>query len=275
MSTQSTEKKPLFRWTARKGLLALVMFLIISIVAEYLIVLYAMDLGTQDQSVLEGSFAFPGTASSVTLMVSPLFHLVPITVIIALAFCWLYITKTLSTRPQATWRGRASPPARQAKTSRLHRVIYGSRSKTAGNKTLIRLSNRMHLSSATVRSAFMIFLIFVAFIVLISSLLYPQLIYRAISTAYQSNPSLLNFIRETGRAFAFLGSIGGGLTFALPGIRDFFNSVGASAAPLANLDGASKYLIFQNLAAWLAAILASLYVMLRGRGTGYRRIRRT
>ncbi len=59
--------------------------------AEFLVVVYAMDLGVKDVGVL--TINWP-----VTITISPLFHLVPIAVIITLLFTWIYFTKKLSVK---------------------------------------------------------------------------------------------------------------------------------------------------------------------------------
>jgi hypothetical protein len=111
-------------------------------------------------------------------------------------------------------------------------------------------------------------------VITVSFLAYPQLIYRTVANAFQTNPSLLGFVKSTGQALAPLGEIGKGLTFALPGMRDFFNGFGGVIKPLAGLDNAGKYLLIQNAAAWISAFVALFYVQLRGRPFQYKRARR-
>jgi uncharacterized membrane protein YciS (DUF1049 family) len=249
------------RWTTLRAWAPTLVFLVVAILCEYLVVLYAMSLGAEDPSLVQWSFQIPGSDWNVTLAVSPLFHLVPIAGIAALVSSWMYLTRQIAMRPQQSWKGKVGPATRKTKTqSRVDR-IFGQ------------FLKKVRMTKPTVRSAVLILAFFGLFIVTVSLLTYPDMIYRGVTNAYRSNPSLLGFVKGTSQALAPVGSalstINGALLSASPGFRDFAIGVGNTIKPLATLDGAGKYLVFQNAAAWIAALLALFYVEYTRKGFRY------
>lgn len=263
MTAQPSSKRMVIRWTTVKGLVALFLFILIAAVAEYAIVLYAISLGAEDNSVLQWSFKFPGTGWDVTLTVSPLFHLVPVAVAISLVSSWVYFTKHVAVRPADIQRGRQAV-GKRGKERGLRRILARIKSALSKVKGFAYLGKRIHFARATIRSALTVLIVFLLIILAVSLLTYPHLIQQTIVNAYQNNPSLLNFVRGVGEALAPVGSVfsavNNGLLSASPGFRDFVVSLGNLISPLADLDAAAKYLVFQNAAAWISAII----VLLRG-----------
>lgn len=259
------------RWTTIKGLMAIIIFLLIAISIEYLIVIYAKNLGVKETSenTLQWTLQFAGTDWSFTLVISPLFHLVPIAVILVLIFSWIYLTKQTATKPIETSKIRYGfiGKRKESKTAKITKSIKNFFGKINTRLTKIKgfavLSQKIHFAKATIKSALMILFIFLAFIMIFSLFAYPQLIYRAISNAYQNNPALLNFIKGSAEVLAPVGAIFAVLNDALisasPAFRDFAINFGTVIAPLANLDDVGKYLVFQNVAAWIVALSALLY----------------
>lgn len=278
-----------------KGIAAIILFLIIAALIEYSIVLYAVNLGVKDENLLQWNFQFPGTDWTTTILVSPLFHLVPIAVIITLVSSWSYLTKYIAVKPSKPLKGKARPTKREKKQGlREARKLASKISRTVKNlldkirSGLSRVKGvaypwqETHFARATIKSASTVLLVFAVFILLVSLLAYPQLIYRTISNAYQNNPSLLNFTKSTSNsvkgiaeALAPIGwicsSINNALLSAAPGFRDFALSLGVLIKPLTNLDNAGKYLIFQNIAAWVSALTALFYGEYMGKSYRYKR----
>lgn len=259
-----------------KALTPTILFLTITIITEYLIVLYAISLGVNDASLLQWSFQLPGTTWNVTLSVSPMFHLVPLAAIIALITSWMYLKGHLAFRPQEMWRGKAGQASRrgkpESKTLRTLKRFFGrmesglSRVKGVGY-----LVKKIRFARAAVRSALAVLLLFTLFILVTLLVAYPQAIYRAISGAYQANPSLLGLMKTTGQTLGFLSALGNAFTFAAPGFRDLALGFGGLISPLARLDNAGKYLVVQNTAAWLSALTALFYVEFLQKNRPYRK----
>jgi hypothetical protein len=265
----------MFRWATLKGLTAIILFLIVAVLAEYLVVIYAMKLGVRDQSLLQWSFNFPGTNWPITIAISPLFHLVPIAVIITLVFSWMYLTKRIAVKPREAWKGKTAGVEETGRQKGSNKFSPRIKSGLLKAKAVAYLWQKIHFARATLKSAFTVLIVFSLLVVTVSLLAYPQLIYWTISSAYRTNPSLLDFVKSTGWIFTFLGGIGNGLAFAMPGIRGFFTALGSVIKPIVDLDNAGKYLLFQNLAAWMSALVAIFYIGSRGKGFRYRKGKRS
>ena len=234
-----------------------------AVLAEFLVVLYAMDLGVKDVGELT-------THWPVTITISPLFELVPIAVIITLLFSWIYLTKKLSVRPVQPL-GRA--PIRQL-PSKKSQPAKSSVEKTEPSppkaKGLSNIWQRIYSARATIKSALIILLAFAILVLIVSQLVYPKVIYQTLTSSYQSHSSLYHFVVSVANslsgfahAVSPIGSIAtaihNGLVAISPGVRIVGTAFGSLIAPLANLDPAGKYLVFQNAAAWISVILVLFY----------------
>lgn len=247
VTVQTTQKREILRWITLKGSVALILFIVIAAIVEYAIVVYARSLGAPDDTVFCG-FKFPGTEYNLGINVSPLFHLVPIAVIIALASSWIYLTKHAIVRPYDVQKAKAGKRGKEQRMG-------------ISDKIKLRLYRMRGFSH--IQSALTVFLLFLLFILAISLLVYPRLIYEALSNAYQNNPGLLSFIKDTGNALSSIGSVFSGVSNALlsgsAGFRDFAVGLGNVISPLSSLDNAAKYLIFQNAAVWICALIVLYY----------------
>jgi len=248
MSTQNSLKHAFARWSTYRVTSSLT-FLIISVLIEYGVVLYAINLGVKEKPENLFNFQIPGTNGAIG--VSPLFHLVPAAVIIVLMTVWINLAKIMNIRriqPQK-WKTGASSKQDKTSTRREQRKLFGG----MGSGVLGR----------TMKNMLIVILVFSALILAVSLLTYPNLIYWTISNAYLNNPLLLNFVKSTGQSLASVGgafsAINGVVLSASPGLRDFALGLGGVIRPLAELDNAGKYLLFQNAAAWISAIMLLLY----------------
>jgi len=264
-----------------KGVTAIILFLIITVLAEYIVVLYAINLGVRDKAQLQWSFKFPGTEWAFTVAISPLFHLVPAAVIVSLVFSWTCLTRYAAVKPTETpkWRAVTAAKREQKKKLRALRKFVGRiRAGLLKVKGIAYVWKKIHFARATIKSALTVLLVFWVFVILASLLTYPNLIYRTVAGAYENNPSLLNFVKGTAQFFAPLGgifsAINNALLAAAPGFRDFVLTLGLMIKPLADLDNAGKYLVFQNVAAWVSALATLFYGEFRRKGYRYKKTRR-
>jgi hypothetical protein len=268
MSTSTLPKQPRSRWAALKGKATPFLFLLIAIIAEILAVLYAMSLGIKDEALLESSFKFPGTDWTFTIAISPLFHIIPIAVIISLVATWTYLSRNIILRPQMPTRGKTGPTFKQMKKSRIDRFFNRIGSALTENRVSTYLTQKIRLLKPSARGTIMVVVIFLLFTFVASLLAYPDSIYLTTINAYQTNPSLVDFVRGTSNAFASVGEvvspINNAVLAASPGFGSFASSVGEIISPVAELDNAGKYLVIQNVATWLSGLLALLYVEFRG-----------
>jgi hypothetical protein len=281
----------MIRWTTLKGLLTVILFLAVAALIEFVVVLYAMRLGVEDTSILKWSFNFLGTGWPVTIAISPAFVLIPICVVITLVFSWTYLTKKVSLRRQEIRRGKVETFPRQrvekrGLTSRISRAwknfskrINSRLPKTKGTS---HFSQRIHFARATVRSAFIVLLAFVAFTLLFSLLAYPQAIYWVVTNAYQTNPSLRNFVlgvdnlaKGAAQALGPIGwlstSINNALIAAAPAVGNLGVALGSVISPIATLNNVDKYLFFQNAAAWVSVLATIVYGERTKKGYRYKK----
>jgi hypothetical protein len=261
------------RWATLKGFTPMFLFIIIAVFVEYLVVAYAMSLGVEDASLLRSNFQFPGTSWTVTMAVSPLFHLVPLAVIVALVASWVYLERHVRIRPQETWKGKAGqlPKHGRKAESKLTQFLGRIGSTLSKVKGFDYVWKKAHPARAKIRGAVMVFVIFALFVIVTSLLAFQQAIYRGALNLYQTNPSLLGFVRGTNAALAPVGNAVSAMNGAAPGFRDFAVGVGNVFKPLVQLDGPGKYLVFQNAAAWLSALVVLFYVAFGHRGYRYKR----
>ncbi len=269
----------------------MILFLAVAALIEFLVILYAMRLGVEDTSVLQWSFNFPGTGWPVTIAISLAFLLVPICVIITLALSWMYLTKKVSLRRQEIRRGKVEtfPRKRVEKRGLVSRISRAARnyarrikSRLPKTKRFSDLSQRIHFPRPTIRSAFIVLLAFVAFTLLFSLVAYPQAIFRFVSNAYQTDPSLRHFVISVGnwakgvaQALGPIGwlstSINNALIAAAPGVRNVGVGLGGLISPIATLGNIDKFLLFQNAAAWISVLLVMIYGERTGKGYRYKK----
>ncbi len=277
----STQKRFIIRWATLKGVAAIILFLMIAALAEYFVVVYARNLGVKDETQLQWSIKFSRPEWALTVVISPLFHLVPVAVIISLAFSWMYLTKHAAVKPVETQKGKAETARRgqKQKLKTLKKVVGKIQSGLLKVKGIAYVWQEIHFARATIKSALMVLLVFLTLIIVASFLTYPQLIYQTIIGAYKNDPSLLNSVKGTAQFLAPVGgifsAINNALLAAAPGFRDFVLTLGLVTKPLANLDNAGKYLVFQNIAAWVSGFAALFYGEYWRKGYRYKRTRRS
>jgi len=295
LSTRKPAKRLIIQWTTFKGFAAILLFLIVVTLIEYLIVLHATNLGVEDETLLHGSFRFPGTDWTVTVTISPLFHLVPTAVIIALVCSWTCLTRYVAIKPHERLKGKIKPAAKQEKERqfkgmnrlalRIGDIFVKAKSELSKIRSVTYLWQKIHFARASIKSALTLTIVFGGLILLVSLLTYPQLIYWTASNAYHSNPSLLSFAKSVGsfgrRIAGALAPIGwvclvvnNALLSVAPSLRDFILSLGGFTKPLVELDDVGKYLVFQNVATWITALTALLYGGFKRKSYRYKKGRR-
>jgi len=262
LSDEKPPRRLFVHWATLKGLAAIILFFIITVLIEYLVVIYAISLGAAEnpQNVIFG-------------FISPLFNLVPIAVIITLVASWTFLTRYIAVRPSETQRPKAGPPSKRGKKQRFRSVrkFFGRvESGLLKFKGVTYVWQKIHFARATIKSALAVIIAFSALILLVSLLAYPQLVYLTVSNAYKTNPALLNLVKGISQALAPVGqalaSMNSAFISAAPTFRNFVVGVSAVTSPLMNLDATGKYLVFQNVAAWTSALTALVYgVYMRNR----------
>lgn len=262
MYTQNPSKRvSLNRATARQWGTWL-LFLATAVLVEILVVLYAMSRGVKDQTLLQWSFSFPGTSSNVTLAISPLLHLVPIAVVLTLMSSWAYLKKQLAMRPIEAQRARPSNISKRAKGQK-KTLLDRMRSLFIGKRGTAKFGKEIRFRKAHLRSAVIVFAVFSALLLIISFFAYPRELYEIVAGIYADSPSMANFVKSVGAALGSVGSVFSSLNNALltaaPAFRSFVLSIGIIMRPMATMDNVGKYLVFQNGATWISALIILYY----------------
>jgi len=277
----------IYRWTTQKGLLAMLSFFILAIVIECLIVASFLASGLTDRYLLAQTFQIPGTTIIFTLSISPLFHLIPIGIIIFLGATWVYLTKYVAIIPQrkesarkasAISKGRyqKSKPKRFKIIRDISRDLgkrfekIDKRFKTFSNRTtsaffripgISRLKQQLSFARAAVKSSVTVFLLFIASVFGLYVLVQPTAIYNVVVGFYSTNQSLAFAIKGIcdGVATSPLGGLGNALTGAAVSFWNTFQGLGKLTESLVQIDLVWKYFICQNIAAWVSAFVVLVY----------------
>lgn len=280
-------KRLIVRWTAPKGFVAIVLFFALTIVIQVLLVYSFQSFGLIDLNVWTETFLIPYSNLIFTISISPLFHILPLSIIVVLLSSWAYLTKSTAFIPhRAEPAKRISAPTRRGQEDRrfksVRRVLkrlnrrlgrIGRFLKTRIQRTrgVSYVSQRLSFARTAVRSAATVFAVFISMVLLLFLIEYPDLIHNWILNLYQGSPSLRDFVlgvaqwmHGIGQAVPPLAGFGSAINDALigiaPGFRNSIENAGAALTrPASQLDLVNKYILSQNVAAWISAILAILY----------------
>jgi hypothetical protein len=258
LAAQKPQKPSIVRWTSLKGIASILVFLVLAILIECAIILYANGLGLTENP-----------DNRILNVISPLFHLVPAAVIITLVFSWNYLARCMTMKTQEI----AKKKALTAKKEKPKKSFFGGlKAKILSIKIFVGFQQKM--ANVTVKSALTILLLFIVFAFTFFLLAYPRIIYEAVANAYRNNTALLNFVKGTTGALApifwMFSAVGNALVSLAPAFRDFVLALGTIISPLVSLDAAGKYLVVQNAAAWISALLALTYGEYERKGRRYR-----
>lgn len=265
LTTQKTRGGLMLRWSTLKGAAALMLFIASAAFVEFLIVVHAKSIGVKD----EACFQVPWLGFTV----SALFHLVPISTIIVLVASWTCLVRYVAMKPAEKIRSsqkRVKPSGKDKLGAKISAFWNRVKAGLLRVKGVAYVWSKLSFTKAPVKSAITVLFVFLVLVLLVSVLASPWLVYRAFASLYQSNPQILEFVKATNsalngfvQAVAPIGwmcsSIDGAIKAAAPGLRSFAATLGSSTKPLADLPPVSKYLIFQNLAAWVCALAVLAY----------------
>lgn len=268
MASKGKRNRLTFRWTAPKGLLTIVLFLALALISEFFMVSF---------------FAFSGLTEVCaykffTVTVSPLFHLLPLAVILVLVSSWIYLTKHIAMRPyrispaKVSERRRRRPRGRKTRSKSTRNVI-GAIKKFFNQISSVFLRSRggsfvqrrLSFGRVALESAVTVLTIFLLSIILLSVLVYPNLFTDFAVGFYSANSAFHGFVLKTIETLQGIGKvlapIDGGLRAIAPGFRNAFEGLVTSRSQsLTSGDLLWRYVFCQNAAAWVSAIAALAYV---------------
>ncbi len=259
----SEERKgPLtFIWSDRKGLLIVGVFVVFALVCEFFIVSF---------------FTYSGLAETSELPISPLFHLLPLTVILVLVSSWIYLTKQVVARPYRVSIIKVSEKRRRRPRRRLRtrskqgffeqvRKVFTKINSALFSSDGKFFSKRGHsVWNITLETTVTVLAIFLIAVILLAVLVYPNLFTEFATGLYSANTALHGFILGIAEALKgvleALGPINDFLRGMAPGFRSAFETVVSPRTQhLASSDILWRYVFCQNAAAWISAISALAY----------------
>jgi len=286
MTAQETRRKRLIiRWTAPKGFAAILLFFAVVLLLEFLIIHFFRSAGLTDDYTWTGTLRVPYVNQSLTLTLSPIFHLLPLSVTVVLLSSWAFLTKHVAFVPHKTQPAKKTTAERQRPSrrrfksirklaKRINRGIQRTASSLKGALLRVpgvsKLSRRLFFARAAVRSALIVLSAFVSISLLAYTMAYPWWIHDSVVGFYRANPSLGAFVIGTNQKLQSLGktltpigtaakALNDALLTAAPGFRRDLQNLGGFLEPLSKLNITEKYLLVQNLAAWTCAFVALAY----------------
>lgn len=274
MTTQP-RKRLIFRWTAPRNILAVILFIALAAVLQYIIITFTISMGAKDPTGVSLPF--------LNVTISLLYHFLPVAVIIALTASFTYLTAqtaTITPRIQPSKRPLSQPGRQRSRrlkslrklSRRLQYTARKVRNRILRVPALASIRNRIILAKAIIRSAVMIITVFVILILLVTIAAYPPLVPVATDNFYQWNTAFLHFVAATIRASktiadavppinAVAAAINNALIAAAPAFRNTVEgAASAITSGLVSLHPTEKYLVIQNSAAWIVALATILYI---------------
>jgi hypothetical protein len=239
-------------WTAPKGLRTIGLFLALAFISEFFMVSFFVGSG------LKETYAYP-------LPVSPLFHILPLAVILVLVSSWIYLTNHIATRPHRISPAKVSKSRRRSRTAKSTRGIMGAIRKVFSKIGSVFSSSggssapqRLSFGSLALESTVTVLTIFLLSIILLAVLVYPNMFTKFAAGLYSEASPLQGFMQALADV---LVPIGGGLDSVASGFRSAFEGIVSTKLPsLTEGDLLWRYVFCQNAAAWISAISALAYV---------------
>jgi hypothetical protein len=230
-------------WTAPKRLLTIGLFLALAFTSEFFMVSFFAGSG------LTETYAHP-------LPVSPLFHLLPLAVILVLVSSWIYLTNHIATRPHRMSPAKVSKTRRRPR--RASKNVFSKISSVFSSSGVSSAPQRLSFGSLAFESTVTVLTIFLLSIILLSVLVYPKLFTEFAAGFYSKTSPLQGFMQSLADVLVPIAS---GLDSIASGFRIAFEGIVSTALPsLTGGDLLWRYVFCQNAAAWISALAALAYV---------------
>ncbi len=211
-----------------KNIIVNLLGVIVIFLLQYALIASFASMGLVDPAPLEISLG--GNLPSISISI--LFHLIPLNVVFILLSSWIYLNKLISGKPK-TFR----PIKRGGETKSLTGKFHFLESIPKGILGVIALFS------------FLLFIIFM--------LVYPSALYNFTLNLYQSNYFFRAFIKWSSQVNSSLINAVG--LFAASFRSSLSGLIKPLSEPLIKADITWKYLICQNVTAWLTVIFALAY----------------
>jgi hypothetical protein len=246
------QRRLTFSWTAPKGLLIVVLFIALALISEFFMISFFTGAG------LTEAFTF----KFFTITISPLFHLLPLGVVLVLFSSWIYFSKYLvkgsrrKSPAKASKIGRRRTRRRKPQMNFLQRIVSAIGNFFGRSRGVSFVQRRLSFGVLAVESTVTILAMFLLSIIIVSVLVYPHL-FTDFAVGLYANSALHGFLLQlNGILRAILSSIDA----LAPGLRNIFEAfVPSKSQSLTGGDLLWRYVFVQNVAAWVSAIAALAY----------------
>ena len=203
--------------------------------------------------------------SAYPLPVSPLFHILPLAVMLVLVSSWIYLTNHIATRPHRVAPAKVSKIRRHSRRTKSTRGTMGAVknildkiSSVFSSSSVSSTPQRLSFSKAALESTVTVITVFLLAIILLAVIVYPNLFTRFAAGFYSETSALQGFMQSLADV---LVSIASGLDSIAPGFRSAFEGIVSAKLPsLTQGDLLWRYVFCQNAAAWVSALVALAYV---------------
>jgi hypothetical protein len=253
MASKRKRERLIFSWTAPKGLLAIGLFLALASISEFFMVSFFAGSGLTETSL------YP-------ISVSPLFHILPLAVILVLVSSWMYLTNHIAMRPHKISPAKVSKRLRRRSrrtkstgtlVGAFKRILNQISSVLTPSRGVLSLPQKFSFGRVAFESLVTVLTIFLLSTILLSVLVYPNLFTDFAVGFYSKTSPLQGFLQS------FAGdvvSIASGLDSIAPGFRKAFEDLVLARPPsLTEVELLWRYVFCQNVAAWISAIAALSY----------------
>jgi hypothetical protein len=229
-------------WTTTKGLLTIGLFLALAFIAEFFMISF---------------FAGSGLTETYALPVSPLFHILPLAVIVVLVSSWMYVTNHIVTRPHKTSPVKVSKNRRRHQ-KRASKSVFSKISSIFSSSSVSSAPQRRSFDRLALESTVTVLTVFLLAIILLAVLLYPNIFTKFAVGFYSETSALQGFMKAFGDVMVSVARVFDGVA---PGFRSVFEGIVSTNLPsLASGDILWRYVLCQNVAAWVSAFAALVYV---------------
>lgn len=252
MAARGKEYNSTFMWTTAKGLLTIASFFVLALISEFVIVSFFTGSGVTDVTS-----SFP---------VSPLFHLLPLAVIVFLVLSWMYLTKNMIMKPYRTVPSKASKTRKRhskRRTKSTRGVISSVKNFFSTIDAIFPSSSnvsathcRLTFRGASLESGVTVLTIFLVSIILLSVLANPRLFTDFAIEFYSTTSPFQGFMQVLATALVPIAS---GLNSIASSFSKAFDGLVATQS-LTGGDLLVRYIICQIAATLVSAVSVLIYV---------------
>ncbi|MFA5364822.1 MAG: hypothetical protein WC325_06540 [Candidatus Bathyarchaeia archaeon] len=248
MASERQNEPTAFSWTAPQGLLIIGLFVAVALVSELVIVSVFAGSGLTDLSMLP---------------VSPLFHIVPVAVVVVLVSSWIYLTNHVANQPRRvtptkptktrTSRHRHAKPKKAGfldSVSNFFGTIFDDIDSSA--------QKRLSFDRLALENILAVMVIFLLSIIFFAVIVYPRIFTDFAVNLYLTTSPAQGIMQGLANALA---PIAGGLNGVATAFGNGFEwLLRATTSSLTESDLMVGYIFCQNAAAGISAIAVLVYV---------------